>query len=160
MARTLLLVLATALLVVEADAAVDPAAHCSGLKLKAAVRKSSAKLKCHANAALRGVPVDAACLTKAETKFNAAWQRIEGAGGCRTLDDAHETEIQVDAFVSFLAVKLAPCGTVDGVCGGSCPFGLQCFQIGVGCYGESEPCRCHDSTTTCPTTSTTSTTLP
>jgi hypothetical protein len=55
-----------------------------------------------------------------------------------------------------------PCGEVDGVCGGACPENLRCFAIGVGCFGEPEPCRCHGSTTTCPpstsTSSTTSTT--
>ena len=52
------------------------------------------------------------------------------------------------------------CGEVNGVCGGNCPSPLSCFAIGVGCYGEPEPCRCHGSTTTCPPTTTTSSTLP
>jgi hypothetical protein len=143
-----------------AAAAVDPAARCSSAKLKAAARKATAKLRCHASANARGVAVDAACLQKAEAKFASAWAQIEAAGGCRTTQDEDDIEFKVDAFVANLAVSLASCGTVDGVCGGTCPFGLNCFEIGVGCYGEPEPCRCHGSTTTCPTTSTTTTSLP
>ena len=103
----------------------------------------------------RGVPVDSGCLTKAEQKFSQTWQRIEAAGGCRTSTlSEHDVESRIDALVFNLAVSLAPCRELEGVCGGTCPFGLNCFEIGTGCFGEPEPCRCHGSTTTCPTTST------
>lgn len=156
-----MLALAIVLAVVAATgAATDPGARCAATKLKAAARKSSAELKCHANATGRGLQVDPACLAKADAKFTAAWLRIEAAGGCRTTQDGNSVESRVDAFVAGLAVTLAPCGTVDGVCAGSCPFGLNCFEIGVGCFGEPEPCRCHGSTTTCPPSTTTTTTQP
>ena len=152
---------ATVALLARTGTATDVGAKCSGVKLKAAAKKSNGKLKCYATASARGVDVDPTCLAKAEAKFTAAWQRIEATGTCRTTADEGQIESQIDAFVSSLALKLAPCGNgVGGVCGGSCPFGLSCFEIGVGCFGEPEPCRCHGSTTTCPTSSTTTTTLP
>jgi hypothetical protein len=144
-----------------AGAATDPGARCAGVKMKAAARKSSAKLKCHARATARGLPVDQACLDKAEAKFSSSWQRIEATASCRTTDDEANIENQVDAFVSNVARQLAPCGRgIGGVCGGTCPSGLNCFEIGVGCFGEAEPCRCYGSTTTCPSTTSTSTTIP
>lgn len=162
MVRIVAVALLVASLVVPAASATDPAVRCSAAKLKAAARKASGKLKCYANATLHGVAVDQPCLDKATAKFDAAWQRIEAAGGCRvTVDDQNDVETKVDSLTSNLAVTLAPCGYSGAVCGGSCPFGLSCFEIGTGCYGEPEPCRCHGSTTTCPsTTSTTSTSLP
>lgn len=157
--RTLVVLLLAACLAAPAGSAVDPAVKCSAAKLRAAARKASGKLKCYAGATLHGLPTDQPCLDKVEAKFNAVWQHIEAAGGCRaSQSDQTDVEMKVDALTGGLAVSLAPCGDLGGVCGGSCPFGLHCFEIGVGCYGEPEPCRCHDSTTTCP--STTSTTLP
>jgi len=163
MQRILSLVIAVtiagAAVVVTADAA-DIGARCSGAKLKAAAKKSGSKLKCYATASARGVDVDTACLDKAEAKFSAAWQRIEATGTCRTTMDESQIESQIDVLVSNLARQLAPCGSgIGGVCGGSCPFGLSCFEIGTGCFGEDEPCRCHGSTTTCPSSTTTTTTV-
>ena len=160
MKRTLSLVIA--IIVAASVATIDAAdigAKCSGAKLKAAAKKSGSKLKCHATASARGVDVDTACLAKAEAKFSAAWQRIEATGTCRTTMDESQIESQIDVLVSNLARQLAPCGDgIGGVCGGTCPFGLTCFEIGTGCFGEDEPCRCHGSTTTCPPASSTTTT--
>jgi hypothetical protein len=160
MKRSLALAIALATLG-TASAVTDPGARCAAAKIKAAARKSNAKLRCVASATTRGVPIDQACFDKAEAKFTSAWSRIEAKGPCRTVQDENDIEFRVDAFVNTLALNLAPCGTgIDGVCGGSCPFGLNCFEIGTGCFGEPEPCRCHGSTTTCPSSTTTSTTVP
>jgi hypothetical protein len=129
--------------------------------MKAAAKKANTKLKCHAKATSRGLDVDQACLDKAEAKFSNTWQRLESSNACRTTDDESNIESQVDVFVSNLARQLAPCGSgIGGTCGGTCPFGLSCFEIGVGCFGEPEPCRCHGSTTTCPSSTTTTTVAP
>ena len=165
MKRMLSFVVATIVtvgLVAGAGAAADPRGRCSSAKLKAAAKKASTKLKCHASANAKGVQVDGTCLAKAEEKFSASWQKIEAlGGGCGTATNEGSVESQIDAMVSNLAVQLAPCGRpAGGTCGGSCPFGLNCFEIGIGCYGEPEPCRCHSSTTTCPPPTTTTSTLP
>jgi hypothetical protein len=136
--------------------------------MKAIAKKTNSKLKCYATAAERKTAVDPACLAKAESKFSDAWARATAKGGCGGVlggpPDQNTVEGKVDACVADLVTAVAPCGRVNGVCGGVCPQFEFCFEIGVGCFGEAEPCRCHSSTTTCPpitsTTSTTSTTLP
>ena len=161
MSRTVVVVLLAASLAMPVAGATDPAVRCSAAKLKAAARKASGRLKCYAGATLHGLAVDQPCLDKVRAKFVSTWQRIEAAGGCRVgVDDQNDVEAKVDNLAGNLAVTLAPCGDLAGVCGGSCPFGLNCFAIGTGCFGEAEPCRCHGSTTTCPSTTTTSTSLP
>jgi hypothetical protein len=153
-----LVVLALSLLLVAPLAARDPAGRCTANKLKAVAKKTSAKLRCHAAAASEGTSVEASCLTKAEEKFSATWARIEARGGCSTAGDEGTFESKVDTYVNDVVTTLRTCGKVAGVCGGECPTGQFCFEIGVGCYGEPEPCRCHGSTTTCPPTSTSTST--
>jgi hypothetical protein len=159
MKTTLVLLVAASLLVSASNGAGDPASRCLATKLRVAAVKSSAKLKCHARAALRSAPVDPACLTKAEEKFSAAWARIVAAGGCFSFNDEDEVELAVDAGVTGVVTALGSCGEVGGVCGGACPDGMNCFVL-VRCDGTPELCRCHSSTTTCPPPPTTSTTLP
>ena len=164
---TLALLGIASLLALNAGAATDPAARCTQARLKATAKRADGELKCHATAAAKGAAVDPACLAKAATKFSAAWARAQSKGGCAPLPEENTIGNQVKACVVNLTTSFRSCGEVDGVCGGTCPSGLNCFAIGVGCFGEIEPCRCHGSTTTCPTTSsststssTTSTTLP
>ena len=166
--KSMLAALAVSLVAVSAHAATDPLTRCAVAEMKATAKKTTAKLKCYATAAEHKTVVDAGCLTKAESKFSEAWTRATAKGGCGGFlgipPDESTVEGKVDACVRDLVTTVAPCGRVNGVCGGVCPSGEFCFEIGVGCFGEGEPCRCHSSTTTCPTststTSTTSTTLP
>lgn len=158
--RALLVILAAALLVVTVRAGVDPGARCTSAKLKAAAKLSGSELRCRAKAAGGQIAVDPACVGRATQKFQAAWARAEAAGGCHTTGDASAIAAKIEACSADVADDLQRCGEVAGVCGGACPAGLNCFAIGVGCYGEPEPCRCHGSTTTCPPTTTTSSTLP
>jgi hypothetical protein len=160
MKATLVILVAALSLASSSEGAGDPASHCTGAKLKAAAVKASAKLRCHAKATARSVPVDPECLAKAEQKFSAAWARILSKGGCLSTTDESLVESTVDACVEDVRAAIQPCGEVNGVCGGVCPQFMNCFAIGVGCHGEPEPCRCHGSTTTCPPPTTTSTTLP
>ena len=161
--KSILAALAVSLVAVAAHAATDPLTRCAVAEMKAAAKKTNSKLKCYTNAAEHGTAVDPGCLTKAESKFSEAWARATAKGGCGgniagPLDQS-TVEGRVDACVRDLVTTVAPCGRVNGVCGGVCPAGEFCFEIGVGCHGEVEPCRCHTSTTICfPTTSTTSTT--
>ena len=122
MSRTpslLVAIVVTATLVATTGAATDIGGKCSSVKLKAAAKKSGSKLKCHATAYARGVPVDQA---------------------------ASNRRIHLEPGAQARAVRKRD----RRRCGGSCPFGLNCFEIGVGCFGDPEPCRCHGSTTTCP----------
>jgi len=151
-------VVAVCLLLVSPAVASDPARKCDAAKLKAVAKKTSAKLKCQATAIAKDAAVEAACLSKAEAQFDATWAHIVARGGCFRTGDASVFESKVDDYVDDVVTTLRGCGSVGGTCGGECPPSESCFEIGVGCFGEPEPCRCHSSTTTCPaTTSTTST---
>jgi hypothetical protein len=154
-----LVLLGMCLVAIRATAAEDPAARCAADKIKAVAKKTSAKLKCHA--ASKSPSVESKCLAKAAEKFSTTWTRIEARGGCTVTGDEQAVESKVDDYVTDVVTSVSrACGDLGGVCGGGCPTGLRCFAIGVGCYGEPEPCRCHGSTTTCPpTTSTTTSTV-
>ena len=65
-------------------------------KLRAAAKKSSAKLKCAATAAAKSLSPDPKCLTKAETAFASTWASLEARGGCPTAGDADAIETIVD----------------------------------------------------------------
>lgn len=133
-------------------ASADLAAQrCAAAKLKAASRKASGKLACYRRAAARGVPVDPACLARAEQKFAAAFAAAERRPGCLTTGDAAMIEATVDAFVTTLASDLpgtttttvtttttstnSTAGTCsfDNGCTGSCPGGF--CTVFVPCSG-------------------------
>src|SRR5262245_6716982 len=79
-------------------AALDPgsagaaAVKCAAAKIKAAGKKSEAKLKCHSSAFGRGVAVDARCLAKAGNKLLQAFQLADARGGCVATGDAAAIE--------------------------------------------------------------------
>jgi hypothetical protein len=95
-----LLAIACGLLAAPAADAAQDAAGCEAAKLKACATSSLAQLKCHALAAKKSIAVDPACLTKAETKFRIAFDRIDSRGGCATTGDSAVYEVEVDAFVA------------------------------------------------------------
>src|SRR5581483_2842908 len=61
---------------------------CDAAKQKAAGKKVAAKMACWANAARKGVAVDAACLARAEAKFAAAFAKAEAHGACAAVGNA------------------------------------------------------------------------
>ncbi len=87
-------------------AAKNPAAICATSKQKAAAKKLLAKVICHGNAIKKSVPVDPACLTKAETKFNEAFTKAEGKGGCTTTGDTAAIEQLIDETLADLLEAL------------------------------------------------------
>src|SRR5262249_36027448 len=56
---------------------VPPRSRCTSKKLLLAAKKALAKMKCHSRAVGRGAPLDAACVTKAETQFAESWGKEE-----------------------------------------------------------------------------------
>jgi hypothetical protein len=105
--------LATVLTAAPAVAA-SVGARCAYFKQRAGGKKASDKLNCHAKAVVKGAVVDPACLTKAEGKFAAAFQKAEMSGGCTTPGDAAAIEAAVDTFVSDMLAALPDGGTHDG----------------------------------------------
>jgi hypothetical protein len=70
-------------LVVVAASNAGAQSKCVGGKMKALAKKESAKLACHAKTAASGDPSSlAACLSKAEGKFTAAFAKADTAGPC------------------------------------------------------------------------------
>jgi cysteine-rich repeat protein len=89
---------------------------CAGSKLTATGKKCSAKLKCVAKAAGKGVAVDGACLGKAETKFASSFAKAEAKGGCNTIGDAAGIETKVDAHVADVQAELWTDEPADNDC--------------------------------------------
>lgn len=92
----------------------DPVLACAEAKLKAAGKKTAAKLSCQSKAVAKGVPVDTLCLQKAETKFNDAFTKAESKGGCALTGDAASVEGSIDAFVGDVVAALPDGGTPAG----------------------------------------------
>jgi len=90
----------------DVGAAVEPAAACAASKQKAAAKKLSDKVKCHGVAIKKAIAVDAACLTKAETKFEDAFQKAESKGGCATNADVDDIELLIDDTLDQLLAAL------------------------------------------------------
>ena len=104
------LVLASLLLGARRTAAgkITAGGKCAVAKLKAAAKKSGAKLACYEKAILKNAAVDPACLAKAEGAFTAAFAKAESKGGCFTTGDTTSVEAQVDACVTGLVTVLPP----------------------------------------------------
>jgi cysteine-rich repeat protein len=87
--RTVALALASAILlaggVTTAHAqATKESLKCASTKLKTVGKDISSKFKCYSKAVQKGLPVDALCLSKAETKTQTSFQKAIDKGGCAT----------------------------------------------------------------------------
>jgi len=87
-------------------AAKNPAAICATSKQKAAAKKLTQKVACHGKAIKKSIPVDPVCLEKAETKFNEAFTKAEGKGGCTTTGDNAAIELLIDETLADLLEAL------------------------------------------------------
>jgi hypothetical protein len=83
-----------------AAAGADPTAKCAAAKLKAAGKKYAAKTKCEAAAIVKGEPVSAECLQRAEQKFVAAFAKADSNGDC--LGDPGAIDTEIDACLASL----------------------------------------------------------
>ena len=81
------------------SAAPDPALKCAAKKQKAAGSKMAGLLKCNAIALLKGEGQDA-CIAKVNTKFTAAFAKIEADGGCAITGDLASIDAVVNAAVA------------------------------------------------------------
>jgi cysteine-rich repeat protein len=83
--------------------------RCTSKKIQAAGKKAAAKAKCLSKAAGKGIPVDPACLQKAEDKFTKAFTKAEASGDCvNATGDTAAIEARVDAFIADLVAELTP----------------------------------------------------
>lgn len=96
--------------------AADPGATCAASKRKAAAKQLSAKVKCYGTALKKGKEVDASCLSTAESKFNNAFAKAEGKGGCATMSDAGDIESLVDDTLAQLLAALPATAPAVEIC--------------------------------------------
>ncbi len=140
-------VLATAALLMSAGSvhAQTATAKCSAAKIKCANGKATALLKCHNKAEGKNLPVDPACISKAELKFSdpvtgkGCMEKAESKPPCSTTGDAGAIEAKIDAFVLDVVTELDPgyptpvlnkCSAGKKKCVGNKVKAL------LGCYGK------------------------
>ena len=79
------------------QAATTPTQKCIVAKLKAASKRTTAKLACHTKAVTKGVAVSSDCLEKADLAFLAAFAKAEKKVACSGI--ASELELESDSCV-------------------------------------------------------------
>jgi len=83
---------------------------CASSKLKAAGINAMAELLCNAKAATKSIPVDFACISKADLNLTKAFSKAEKKGGCVTPGDAATVEPAVDGLVAQVVAQLTTTG--------------------------------------------------
>lgn len=101
-------VVAVSLLAATAFGATDPAVRCGGTKVRAVGKSFTAKLRCHADAVLRGSTSEATCLARAQQNLVDAFARAESRGGCPGGVGATSLGFALDSWVAGAVVTLAP----------------------------------------------------
>ncbi len=82
------------------------ASNCSSKELAAAGKKAGGVIKCYAKAVAKGLAVDSACITAAQTKFGTSWGKATAAGGCNTAVSQGDIETKVDNFAADVNAEL------------------------------------------------------
>jgi hypothetical protein len=109
----------------SAGAQVVGPSKCTSKKVVASAKKVFAKGKCEAKAIAKGVALDAACLAKAEAKFENAFGKAETAPDCLAPVSASQIEAKVDRFLRDVRCEL------------SCPRQRITFTSGPGTIAVS-----------------------
>jgi len=96
----------------ESRGTTPPEAKCASLKQKAAAKKEASKLGCWSKAVTKSVPIDSACIAKAEVKFSVAFTKASVPPGCADpgnglADPIAPIEGSVDACVAHVLTTLA-----------------------------------------------------
>ena len=129
-----------ATVVATLDPIDDPdARRCASKKLKAAAKNLFSRVNCYAKAAKRGLPPDADCLTKAQSKMQSSFDKTDAKGGCTATDDAAAVEATVVSATTGAVASLSPIcgddidgvaqscdGSDDGQCPGECSLACAC----------------------------------
>ena len=148
--------------------AADPVAKCQSAKVKAMGKYVACRTKTEAKAALRGLPVDAAKLTRCADKFVASWGKADtkGAGQCADPPGADAALAEATSALyadwaagyvaggeaDICADACAPCEadlqTCEGdltMCGGdlsTCDSNFATCQVnGLACQGDLTACN-------------------
>ncbi|MCC6848604.1 MAG: hypothetical protein IT294_08895 [Deltaproteobacteria bacterium] len=82
---------------------------CAAGKQKALAEATSDKLECFEDAMRRDPgEIDPGCLARPDGQYAYLWDRIEGNGGCLTLDDDAALLEKADAFIADVVTALDP----------------------------------------------------
>jgi hypothetical protein len=95
-----------------------PGGICQAAKLRAAAGDAYRALRCHATATSAGVPVEAACLTRADAVVATGFVPAESRGGCLTAGDAGAVAGTVTAMVGAYVAALRPAPDASRCAGG------------------------------------------
>jgi len=149
-----------------AHAGAMPGAQCKDAKGKATGKKSLDLLKSFGkNVKQPNVGKLGTDISKAESRFTKGFTQAEAMGGCATTGDADPIEVKVETFVADILADLSPAASSTSTstssttsttaplpacnlsapptCGGSCPLGLACGNVGLGeckCLPPGTPC--------------------
>ncbi len=130
---------------------------CDAAKAKEIGKKVSCKMKVHAKAAQKAEPLDAAKLTKCETKFLEKCAKAETKNDCSNPGDCAALELAVDNSVDSLSALVTspplslictengddpPCPFDDPCTDGTCAISGNACLNQAGC-GPIEECCCH-----------------
>lgn len=85
------------------------ASRCTARKLVAAGRKAADMGKCQAEAVGKNVAVDPDCLSRAQTRFAAAFAKAQAAGDCvSSADDAGDVAAALDSLIGDAVCQVDP----------------------------------------------------
>lgn len=90
----------------------SPAQRCLAVKLDAVARAVVAHVSCEARAVEKSTTPRAGCHAGADNRLDGSFERIEGKGGCTTVDDEGAVDQGIDGFVDALLA-----GATTGRCG-------------------------------------------
>ena len=147
-------------------AGVAPGAQCKDAKGRGTGKKSLDLLKSFGkNVKKPNLGQLGTDSSKAKSRFTKAFSKAEAMGGCQTTGDADPIEVKVEAFVADILSDLSPASSSTSTstssttsttaplpacnlsapptCGGSCPLGLACGNVGLGeckCLPPGTPC--------------------
>ena len=114
-----------------AHAGGTPAQKCASAKQKAAGKKEAAKLGCYSKAVAKALPVDPACLAKADAGFMAAFTKVDPNSPTVCEGTESDVEFTVDHCIDQLTAILdsGTCSiTTSQACSQAnpCPSGETC----------------------------------
>lgn len=90
----------------------SPTQRCLAVKLDAVARAVAAHVSCEARAIEKSTTPRAGCHAGADQRLDGAFERIEGKGGCATVDDEGTIDQGIDGLVDALLA-----GATTGRCG-------------------------------------------
>jgi len=79
---------------------------CTGKEIGAAGKKAGGKAKCWSKATKKGLAVDSACLSGAETKFSASYMNAQSKMDCVNGTAEGTIETKVDNFITDLVTEI------------------------------------------------------